>query len=264
MLEDDFTYVIRKALKGLALAPGEAALRAGLAEQDVMSLIRGRFSAEAARKLAPVLGLNADALASHPGYEPKPLHLHTIRRIDIPFEDGQVNAWLVREEDVTLLFDTGYSPESCARSLDAVQAFTLDAAFITHHHRDHTGGLEEIRRRCPAVYAPAADPMAGVKPLHPGESVRVGTLTVVAFDLAGHCDGALGYRIEGLARPVTVVGDALFAGSIGGCADPETYRTALENLRKGVFTQPDRTLLLPGHGPATTVGEERKSNPFLA
>lgn len=264
MLEDDFTYVVRKALKGLALAPGEAALRAGLVPTEVMSLINGRFSGSVARKLAPVLGLGADALEHHPGYAPKPQLLHTLRRLDIPFEDGQVNSWLLREDDVTILFDTGFSPDSCAKALDAVQAFEIDATFITHSHRDHTGGLPEIRKRSAETYGPAHDPMPGVKPLRPGDSVKIGALTIHAFDLAGHCDGALGYRIEGLTRPVCVVGDALFAGSIGGCTGPDTYNTALKNLREGLLHLPDRTLLLPGHGPATTVGEERKGNPFLA
>jgi hydroxyacylglutathione hydrolase len=53
------------------------------------------------------------------------------------------------------------------------------------------------------------------------------------------------------------------AYTIGGCPDSQTYRLALANLREHVFTLPDETLLLPGHGPATTIGKERKRNPFL-
>jgi len=265
MLEDDFTYVVRKALKGLALTPGEASLRAGISEADLAALVSGKFSEPVARKLAPVLKLGAEALAKLPDYAPKLEHLHTVRRIDIPFgNEGQVNAWLIREDDVTILFDTGFSPDSCARALDAVQAFQLDAVFITHSHRDHVGGLSEIQKRSPLVYGPAHDPMAGVKPLEPGDKTRIGSLSIVAFDLSGHCDGALGYYIDGLTRPVCVVGDALFAGSIGGCTDPDTYQTALDNLHKGVFGLQDRTLILPGHGPATTLGEEKGSNPFFA
>ena len=68
MLEDDFTWVIRKAFKGLALAPGEAASRAGLSEQVALAFSRGNFSADTARRIAPVLGLNPEALANHPHY----------------------------------------------------------------------------------------------------------------------------------------------------------------------------------------------------
>jgi glyoxylase-like metal-dependent hydrolase (beta-lactamase superfamily II) len=249
-MEDDFTYVIRKALRGLSLAPGDAASRAGLPESEVMGLIRGRFSADAARRLAPVLSLNAEALSRLPDYEPKPMDLPVVERLDIPFEDGQVNAWLVRADGLTFLFDAGFSDTSITRALDAAGAFKLDATFITHDHRDHVGGLDEVRRRGP------------LRTMLAGDSVTLGSLTIHAFDLTGHCDGALGFRIEGLAKPVCVVGDALFAGSIGGCP-PETYQPALAHLRRGVFTLPDETVLLPGHGPATTVGEEGISNPFF-
>jgi glyoxylase-like metal-dependent hydrolase (beta-lactamase superfamily II) len=62
---------------------------------------------------------------------------------------------------------------------------------------------------------------------------------------------------------VLVTGDALFAGSIGGCATPAIYQHALRQLREILAPLPDPTVLLPGHGPATTLGEERSANPFL-
>jgi hydroxyacylglutathione hydrolase len=257
-MEDDFTYVIRKALRGLALAPGDAALRAGLAESEVMGLIRGTFSEDAAHKLAPVLSLNPEALARLPDYRPKSLALPSVERLDLAFGDGQVNAWLIRSGDSIMLFDTGVSNTAIASILSACDVAHLDAAFVTHDHQDHVGGMEEIERRSREIYIPGNF----AHPIHSGEMVAIGDLKIHAFDLAGHCQGALGYRIEGLERPVCVVGDALFAGSIGGCP-PETYPTALDLLRQGVFTLPDDTVLLPGHGPATTVGEERSSNPFF-
>lgn len=70
MLEDDFTYVLRKALARAGLAPSEAAARAGLPETQVMSFLRGIFHEEAARKLAAVLGLNAEAFSRHADYQP--------------------------------------------------------------------------------------------------------------------------------------------------------------------------------------------------
>jgi len=250
-MEDDFTYVIRKALRGLTLAPGEAAARAGLKESDVMGLIRGKFSEAAARKLASVLSLAPEALARLPHYEPQPLDLASVTRLDMPIEDGQVNAWLVRVGSLTLLFDTGYSDESIACALDASNVLSITAVFVTHDHHDHVGGLEEVKRGGAVNHE-----------IHAGDSVTIGPLTIHALDLPGHCHGALGFRIDGLERPVCVVGDALFAGSIGGCP-PETYQAALEHLRSGVLSLPDKTVLLPGHGPATTVGEEKRSNPFF-
>jgi glyoxylase-like metal-dependent hydrolase (beta-lactamase superfamily II) len=99
--------------------------------------------------------------------------------------------------------------------------------------------------------------------MKPGDSVCCGPLVVRACDLSGHAVPALGYHIEGLSMPVLVTGDALFAGSIGGCATPAIYQQALCNLRAVLAPLPDATILLPGHGPATTLGEERGGNPFL-
>ena len=250
-MEDDFTYVIRKALRGLTLAPGEAAARAGLEESEVMGLIRGKFSETAAWKLAAVLSLAPHALARLPHYEPQPLDLASVTQLDMPIADGQVNAWLVRVGSLTLLFDTGFSNDSITHALDAAGVVGITSVFVTHDHHDHVGGLQEVKHRGAVHHE-----------IHAGHSAALGPLTIHAFDLPGHCQGALGYRIEGLEKPVCVVGDALFAGSIGGCP-PESYQTSLDHLRRGVFSLPDETVLLPGHGPATSVGEERISNPFF-
>jgi len=256
-MEDDFTYVIRKALRGHDLAPAEAAALAGLQEAEVMGLLRGKFSEQAARAIAPVLGLSADALATLPAYEAKTPLPASIRQLDMPFGgDGQVNAWLIRESGTALLFDSGPSAGALEQVLDPLHVSSLDGVFLTHIHPDHTGGADKLQARGYPVHFPSS--------FQPGETIRCGALTLHTMDLAGHCDGALGYLIDGLTVPVCVVGDALFAGSIGGCPDSQTYRLALANLREHVFTLPDETILLPGHGPATTIGEERKKNPFLA
>jgi glyoxylase-like metal-dependent hydrolase (beta-lactamase superfamily II) len=69
--------------------------------------------------------------------------------------------------------------------------------------------------------------------------------------------------VEGLSTPVLVTGDALFAGSMGGCGAAETYRHAVKRLREVLGALQAVTVLLPGHGPATTLEEERLGNPFL-
>ncbi len=260
MLEDDFTYVIRKAFKGLALAPGEAARRAGLPEHDVMSFSKGNFTPETARKLAPILGLNPTALANHAVYLPEPQSSADIHRIDLPFHGERVNAWLVWSGETAILFDTGFDPLSCTVALDAIGPPPLEQVFITHGHGDHTGGIRDFLARGIILNGAMID---GAKPMKPGAAVRCGPLTVRACDLSGHYTPTLGYFIDGLARPVLVTGDALFAGSIGGCATPELYQHALHRLREILTPLPDETILLPGHGPATTLGEERVSNPFL-
>ena len=260
MLEDDFTYVLRKSLMGHALAPAEAAARAGIPETQVLSFLRGTFSAETARKLAPVLGLNAEAFAGHAFYQPRPLALSGIERLDLPFGGEQVNAWLVRSGGSIVLFDAGFESRDLLRALDSRCGRLPDRVFISHAHRDHVGALKRLLEAGVPVHAAG---IAGTIPMKPGDAVFCGPLAIRACDLSGHASPALGFWIDGLSQAVFVTGDALFAGSVGGCGSPAIYQHALRRLREVLAPLPDATLLLPGHGPATTLGEERAANPFL-
>lgn len=260
MLEDDFTYVIRKAFKGLALSPGEAALRAGLPEPEVLSFSRGKFSAHIAHELAPVLGLDPGALATHDSYQPTPLEMPEIHRLDLPFGGEQVNAWLIRTGDISILFDTGNDRDSCMDALKEMGVSAPAQIFITHGHSDHVGGLATFSKEQIPIYG---SEIRGALPLRPGDEVRCGPLSIRACDLSGHFTPSFGYHVGGLSKPILVTGDALFAGSMGGCENPKLYQHALARLREVLAPLADETIQLPGHGPASTLGEERERNPFL-
>ena len=72
----------------------------------------------------------------------------------------------------------------------------------------------------------------------------------------------MSYVITGLAKPLVIAGDAIFAGSMGG--GMVSYTEALETGRAGLMTLPDETVVCPGHGPLTTIGEEKRHNPFFS
>jgi hydroxyacylglutathione hydrolase len=78
----------------------------------------------------------------------------------------------------------------------------------------------------------------------------------------GHSRGGMTYVVTGLSRPIAIAGDSLFAGSMGGGS--VSYGDALQNNLAKILTLPDETIICPGHGPMTTVGEEKAHNPFFA
>ena len=94
----------------------------------------------------------------------------------------------------------------------------------------------------------------------PGATVAV-TLEIEARLTSGHSPGGMTYVVTGLSRPIAIVGDSLFAGSMGG--GNVSYEDALRNNREKILTLPDETVICPGHGPMTTVGEEKAHNPFF-
>jgi hydroxyacylglutathione hydrolase len=260
MLEDDFTYVLKKALAGNGLAPSGAAAIAGLTEAEVLAFLRGSYSATVARRISPALGLNAEACARHAGYAPDVILPECVRRLDLPFGGERVNAWLVSHAGENLLFDAGYESSGLIEAVTSALGEMPDRVFITHAHHDHIAALDFLLGRGVPVHAAGID---GTIAMKPGDTVRSGPLAVRACDLAGHASPALRFHVQGLGFPLLVTGDALFAGSIGGCATPAIYQTALERLRSVTAGLDDATLLLPGHGPATTWASEQRHNPFL-
>lgn len=260
MLEDDFTYVLRKALLGHALTSATVAPLVDLIDSEVQDFLNGSFSPTTARKLAAVLGLKEEAFAAHYFYQPRDVAVPGIHRLILPFNGDHVNAWALGKEDSLILFDAGNDAADLIRSLQAQCGRLPDQAFITHSHRDHVGGIGDLRAAGVPFHGPAD---CGVSVMLPGECAVCGTLSIRACDLSGHAMPALGYHVNGFPVPVLVTGDAIFAGSIGGCPSPSRYQLALLRLREVLAPLPDETLLLPGHGPATTLGEERMANPFL-
>ena len=119
--------------------------------------------------------------------------------------------------------------------------------------REETGGN---------VFAPAREPVPGAEPIEEGKRFRLGALEIDSLLTWGHSQGGMTFVVRGLTRPIAIVGDSLFAGSMGG--GNVSYNDALRNNLEKILTLPDETIICPGHGPMTTVGEEKEHNPFFA
>lgn len=265
-LEDDWSDVLKKALRGQDWSVEEAGVRAGISTGAVESLLGGHFDESAASALADALGLRVSPLLElargeyHPG------------RIRLP--DGAamfssdwggmtVHSYLIWDfrSGEAVAFDTGADAGELLGFLRD-RNLTLSLLLLTHAHGDHVFEADRIVEKTGAkVLIGEGEGMTGIATFAPGEEFSIGNLTISTRSTTGHSAGGITYVIGGLDRPVAVVGDALFAGSMGG---PNlSYRACLRGLREEVLSLSPETILCSGHGPLTTVALEREHNPFF-
>jgi hydroxyacylglutathione hydrolase len=192
-----------------------------------------------------------------------------------------------------LIIDPGQDAQPGIDEIVAQYRLRPAAVLLTHGHIDHVWSVAPVcgARNIPACIHPAdrdllSDPAKGF-PLAPGQDFLRGlTFTEpddvveladgMTLDLAGvqvvvdhapgHTPGSVAFRLPAAAEPGTLFsGDLLFAGSIGRTDLPGgDYATILDSLARVCLPLPDETVVLSGHGPQTTIGAERTSNPFLS
>ncbi len=263
-LEDNYDDVLLKAFQGLKLKPADVAARTNLDVGAITRVLAGDFDETVVRQLAPVLGLGTEALIAlgRRAYAPHVSPPDGMRGFSTPYHDFFVNAYLLWDESTkqAVIFDTGSDGEAL---LEAVRdrGLQVELLLITHAHPDHVMGLDFLRKSTGArAFVSSREPLAGAESLAAGETFQVGELTIKPLPTSGHSVGGTSYFVTGLSKPVVVVGDALFAASMG--RGNVSYPDALANNRREIFTLPDETVIAPGHGPLTSVGLEKRHNPF--
>jgi hydroxyacylglutathione hydrolase len=201
----------------------------------------------------------------------------------MPFAENTYIAWLAGRTDA-IVIDPGFEPDAVQAAL---QSEGLSVAIIlnTHGHVDHIAGNEALKAGFPdaplvigagdaamltnpmlnlsglsgiAITSPPADRL-----VREGDVVEAAGIQLEVLDIPGHSPGHVVFVFgEG---PVVFGGDVLFAGSIGRTDFPGgSLEQLLSGIRAKLWPLPDDTAVYPGHGPATTIGVEKRTNPFLA
>lgn len=193
----------------------------------------------------------------------------------------QENCYIVTDPDshALAIVDPGSEPERIIAAVEDTGR-TPEAIWITHAHVDHIGAIAPVKRKwnVPVWLHPADEPLYRVggrqaqlygipyeEPPTPdyqfdeGHTIRLGTLELTVMHVPGHAPGHVVLHGHGNA----LVGDCLFAGSIGRTDLPFSNPSQLEASLKRITALPPETVVHPGHGDSTTIGEERISNPFL-
>ncbi len=199
------------------------------------------------------------------------------------FEQNTYVAQL-RDRTDCVIIDPGLEPDKIIHHLEK-HKLTPAAILITHGHSDHIGGNAALKKHwpnCPLVISvddapkltdpwlnlsasfgtPLVSPAADLT-VKDGDTYEAAGFEFQVRTIPGHSVGHVVYLWEGEEPAVVFVGDVIFAGSIGRTDFPDgDNRKLVFGIRSKLFTLPDETILLPGHGEPTTVGQEKHHNPF--
>jgi hydroxyacylglutathione hydrolase len=272
-LEDHLGDIIRKARSMSNVSSAAASAAAGIPEKELSSLeetgnVGGKkINFEA---LGKAIGLHPQKLETiAKGWLPEKKDLsiwRELRAFTTAGDDLTVNNYLVWDEVQrdAALFDTGMDAEPVLNCI-AENNLTLRHIFITHSHWDHVEALPKIREAWPKAKVHSGSKNAPVDQRNkPSEIIHLGGLRVTHRETPGHADDGVTYLVGNWqedAPHVAIVGDTIFAGSMGRGND--SWELARQKVRDQILSLPPETLLCPGHGPLTTVKEEKQNNPFF-
>ncbi len=271
-LEDTFGDVLRKAMRGNDIDAATLARATGIHASAIEAWLRdnGAAGADEARSIARELKLDPEKLAARAAdaWHPPAIDLPDVRHHPQDPHPSNGYVFFLEGGKRAVLVDPAGIPGNLLRILRE-GAYHLQYILITHKHSDHCDATAEIAAAFPAAQivmheldVHAIGSLAS-KALHvrDGEELPFGDDTAIRMlHTPGHTDGSSSY----LFKTALFTGDTLFAGSIGGAfGDVTGYDDILNNVRSKIFTLPDDTVLMPGHGPPTTVALEKAHNPFF-
>jgi hydroxyacylglutathione hydrolase len=272
MLEDDFCDILRKASRGTGLDAAALAAQSGLPAAHITEWQKGDGAPndDEARALARLLGLDPGKLADAAAKRWEP---HIALPGDVrhhPHDPHPSNGYLFFLDDgrTAALIDPAGLPSTILNAI-ADGPFALRYILITHKHADHCDATADISQAFPdAEIVMHRSDVAAIgelgkraKPIVDGDELPFGPNAAIRMlHTPGHTDGSSCF----LFRSTLFTGDTLFAGSVGGAFGTATgYKDILNSVRFKLFALDDATVVAPGHGPPSTIGQEKAHNPFF-
>jgi glyoxylase-like metal-dependent hydrolase (beta-lactamase superfamily II) len=271
-LEDHLGDIIRKARAMSNVSADAAARAAGVGAKELSAVEESGTSVGKPdfRALASLVGLHPEKLEGiAKGWLPSEKELgvwRELRCITTTSGGMAVNCYLVWDEvsREAAVFDTGWEAGPVFAIIDENQ-LVLRHIFITHTHEDHVGALGELRQKFPKTRIHSSSKHAPVDQRNrANDFIHLGSLRITNRDTPGHAEDGTTYIVGTWpedAPHVAIVGDAIFAASIG--RGNQSWDLARQKVRDQILTLPSETLICPGHGPLTTVAEEKAHNPFF-
>ncbi len=202
----------------------------------------------------------------------------------LPVGPLQCNCSIIGDENTheALVIDPGDDIEQIL-AIVRKHKLRVKQIIITHAHIDHVGGAMKLRAATgapillnqndysllkmldvQAAWIGMGDPgkVEIDQSVSPSDTIKTGNLVAQVLHTPGHTEGSICLYFA--PEKTLIAGDTLFAGSIGRTDLPGgSFEKILQSLHQQVLALPDETVVIPGHGPATTIGQERESNPFL-
>lgn len=266
-LEDNVGDIIGKAQRGLRISDSQLAEGSGVSAELIRAAREGDAEPETLKRIALVLALDGAALCKLASGNWKPVSVPAINGLasfNTTYGDMTVNAYLVWEPSSrqAIVFDSGADASEMLRRIEQ-EKLSVKLILLTHAHPDHVADLGALTETTGApVYLSDRESAKDAQPVQEGQRFTVGSLQVESRLTSGHSPGGMTFVVTGLPQPIAVVGDSLFAGSMGG--GNVSYEDAVRNNLEKILTLPDDTIICPGHGPLTTVAKEKRDNPFFA
>jgi hydroxyacylglutathione hydrolase len=191
------------------------------------------------------------------------------------------NCFIVGDEETKegMIIDPAADGNSIMKNVNAL-GLKIKMIVLTHSHMDHIGALAEVKEKTGAPLAIHAEEAASLKSpqfrmimapfskrpppadiiLNDGDTINIGKLSFKVLHTPGHTPGGISLYTKG----IVFTGDTLFNFGIGRADFPgSNYEQELESISKRLMPLPDNTIVCPGHGPDSTIGVERRGNPFL-